>query len=247
MKNRNSGFTLVEIIVVVVILAILAAMLVPGFVRYLTEGNDEKNYRDAYEIMMSADTEFKNLYASYSHNKDNNSIDPDTSGNQSGGGGKNRDCDMRNKKVSDTILQNVGINKKLDYPHCIVIITGDYQTYAADPIGDFYDPVKAYTVYAIIFEQYFERGYFVMFSDGRVVYPHSLNGTDSKKIGITTILKDMIVDDEGNSIVPQLYYLKAGKDNTAGPNTAWNSYIYKDAYINKNNGKKDTKYDYFSN
>lgn len=51
LKNRNKGFTLIEIIVVVVILAVLMAVAVPAVMSYLDEADDSKMYayaRSAY-------------------------------------------------------------------------------------------------------------------------------------------------------------------------------------------------------
>lgn len=51
LKNRNKGFTLIEIIVVVVILAVLMAVAVPAVMSYLDEADNSKMYayaRSAY-------------------------------------------------------------------------------------------------------------------------------------------------------------------------------------------------------
>ena len=42
MKNKKKGFTLVELIVVLAILAILAAMLVPALTGYIDKANEKK-------------------------------------------------------------------------------------------------------------------------------------------------------------------------------------------------------------
>lgn len=63
MKNQK-GFTLVELIVVLVILAILAAMLVPALTGYIDKANNEKIIAATRQVVMAAQTEVSEVYAS---------------------------------------------------------------------------------------------------------------------------------------------------------------------------------------
>lgn len=63
MKNKK-GFTLVELIVVLVILAILAALLVPALTGYIDKANKEKVVSETRSVVMAAQTEVSEAYAS---------------------------------------------------------------------------------------------------------------------------------------------------------------------------------------
>lgn len=62
MKNEK-GFTLVELIVVLVILAILAALLIPALTGYIDKANKEKVTAEARMVVMAAQTEASEVYA----------------------------------------------------------------------------------------------------------------------------------------------------------------------------------------
>mgnify|MGYP000904624164 CR=1 FL=1 len=55
-KNNKQGFTLVEIIVVLVILAILAAILIPSMVGYIKKANEKKNLTEARNVVQACQT-----------------------------------------------------------------------------------------------------------------------------------------------------------------------------------------------
>ena len=63
MKNKKKGFTLVELIVVLAILAILAAMLVPALTGYIDKANEKKVIATARQYYVAAQTVVSEAYA----------------------------------------------------------------------------------------------------------------------------------------------------------------------------------------
>lgn len=62
MKNKKKGFTLVELIVVLAILAILAAMLVPALTGYIDKANEKKIVATARQYYIAAQTVVSDAY-----------------------------------------------------------------------------------------------------------------------------------------------------------------------------------------
>lgn len=62
-KNKKKGFTLVELIVVLAILAILAAMLVPALTGYIDKANEKKVIATARQYYVAAQTIVSEAYA----------------------------------------------------------------------------------------------------------------------------------------------------------------------------------------
>ena len=63
MKNKKKGFTLVELIVVLAILAILAAMLVPALTGYIDKANEKKVMATARQYYIAAQTVVSDAYS----------------------------------------------------------------------------------------------------------------------------------------------------------------------------------------
>ena len=63
MKNKKKGFTLVELIVVLAILAILAAMLVPALTGYIDKANEKKIAAVARQYAVAAQATISDAYA----------------------------------------------------------------------------------------------------------------------------------------------------------------------------------------
>lgn len=56
MRNNKKGFTLVEVIVVLVILAILAAVLIPSLTGYIDKANEKVAIAECRSAVMAAQT-----------------------------------------------------------------------------------------------------------------------------------------------------------------------------------------------
>lgn len=67
LKRDDKGFTLVELIVVLIILAILAAILVPGLLSYIEDARDKKDMLAAKNCLTLVQTELTKRYAQNSN------------------------------------------------------------------------------------------------------------------------------------------------------------------------------------
>ena len=70
-KMENKGFTLVELIVVLVILAILAAILVPALLGYIDRAKEKQYVLNAKSALTATQAEFSSLYGEGSDVVDN--------------------------------------------------------------------------------------------------------------------------------------------------------------------------------
>lgn len=81
LRRNKKGFTLVEVIVVLVILAILIAIAVPSVMKYIDDANEAKYLAEARAIYVAAEAEVTKDYAD--DRKLNNSIYNDNNTDES--------------------------------------------------------------------------------------------------------------------------------------------------------------------
>lgn len=88
-KNKKKGFTLIELVIVIAILAILAAILIPSISGYVNKANDARNQANGRSVYMAAtlavseneDTEKQKAAASSLSDTKVSEIKTDDSGN----------------------------------------------------------------------------------------------------------------------------------------------------------------------
>lgn len=260
---KNKGFTLVEVIVVVVILAVLATMLIPKMTGFLTKGNDEQNWEDAGNIIDSAQTAFYELYANNDRQYQYKSIINYISNvgsvkytvNNTDGSSIQKTIftvDIKDKVtnvITLDIFRDAGFKVgkidtsgtykgrwRSDKPCWVAVITGDCATYC-DPTKATYCPEKAYTVYAVIYNKNAYGDFFIMDKNRNPRYPRNID----EFINIVDSICDEN-DPPGTELVKQIYLLKGGigDDNTS----AWSYFTTTSDYTNKSyNVNRRSKYD----
>lgn len=243
-RINDNGFTLVELIIIIMILAILASIMIPTFLKYFDREYDEEIHDDATDIMEAAQSVFYEMYAQNTHNPDYTCIiDGIESKNEKNanpyffhGVDKNKapstykyDCDLhKNTEVTSKInsLLNFDLYSKTFCKYCILVL-GRADIYA-DPLSEYYDPVKAYTVYYIIFQP--KDNYKITFltKNGTQYVKNPVTipgiGIRAKEITVNNKIKtvdSIMVDDE--EIFIQYYGIKIKLDNNGVmKNDVWN-------------------------
>ena len=127
------------------------------------------------------------------------------------------ECDIHNNTISKQIMERAGLKMNSDEPCIVVLGLGRYDKYAADPCSSDYDPIKAYTVYLVIYQEIFKKTVYYYLNDGELYSKWPFEGDIDRN--------NIIVD----GVDVQLYYIKNGKDNKPGDSaqTMWKDHISK--------------------
>ncbi len=147
MKKNNKGFTLVELIVILVILAILSAILIPALSGYITEARAKKYLPNAKSCMDAAQAMFSKQYALNDNNISPN--DPVVPGaceaSSATDQNKNLDQDITNTDFAKEVLRLAGMPD--GSPYMFMVAVGSNSTLGAPANSYSVSETDKYTVY----------------------------------------------------------------------------------------------------
>ena len=136
-RSDNKGFTLVELIVVLVILAVMAAIIIPIALSHIDEAKKQQEIQDAQTYMKAIQTELTNSYKDF--------ITGDSASEIFGTGlifnNSTDDMDLRNTKFASNILNKTDIEK----PYVLIFYTKGYNNDDANTEG-IYGQLDVYSI-----------------------------------------------------------------------------------------------------
>ena len=109
-RNFNKGFTLVELICVLVVLAVIAAILVPSLLGYILKVNQKKEINNARTLLEATQAQLVELYAMQGELPEGT---PVISGGRRGvyNGKPNDDCDIIKTTFAKDVLDLVSMDE----------------------------------------------------------------------------------------------------------------------------------------
>ena len=131
-KHDKKGFTLVEVIIVLVILAILAAVIIPSLTGYIDRANKSKYMLSAKNCMNAMQVELSEMYAERGELADLTNI--------AGTSGSNHDVSFIGTDFAREVLTTAD-----DDPYMLIFGLGDYEKYIDT------DPQLAYKVFFVAY------------------------------------------------------------------------------------------------
>lgn len=138
-KRKDQGFTLVELIVVLVILAILAAILVPSLLGYIDRAKMDQDILEGRDIVTATQAELTRLYG-LNRDQSNASVIPGHSEEYNNNG----DVNASTSEFAKNIL---ALSEK--DPYILVVGMGSTAIYKTDKNEE--DQRRAYTIYTAMY------------------------------------------------------------------------------------------------
>ena len=123
-KKTNKGFTLVELIVVLVILAVLAAILTPALLGYIDEARSRRYFANAKTCFDAAQAMFSRQYGLNGEIKPGEALMPGTNRISTSHG--NEDRDIVGSEFSKELLSLAGLPEGT--PYCFMVAVGSNAT-----------------------------------------------------------------------------------------------------------------------
>ena len=139
-SKKNKGFTLVELIVVLVILAILAAILIPALLGYIDRAKMNEDILEGRDVVTAAQSELTKLYGKINRVMVDETVFPVKVDNRKPNG--NRDVNAAKSDFAKQIIALAEVEK----PYILVLGLGSTQVYKEEE-----DKRHCYTIYTAMY------------------------------------------------------------------------------------------------
>ncbi len=150
-KSFNKGFTLVELICVLVVLAVIAAVLVPSLLGYILKVNQKKEINNARTLLEATQAQLVELYAAQGVPPEDTPIIPSNCSDND-----NRDRDITNTTFVKDVLNLVSMegyskNNKNGKPYLFMVAVGSNAKNTAKITKNRVSDHDKYTVYYAVY------------------------------------------------------------------------------------------------
>lgn len=154
-KSFNKGFTLVELICVLVVLAVIAAVLVPSLLGYILKVNQKKEINNARTLLEATQAQLVELYAAQGGLPEGT---PVISGGRRGvdNGKPNDDCDIKETQFASQVLDlvsmdGIDVTSKNGKPYLFMFAVGSNASKTASKTKNKVSVHDKYTVYYAVY------------------------------------------------------------------------------------------------